>query len=93
MSAVTNNFRVANERRTAAAAEDMCAKVRHALNLLGSQVPPRWAAVGRLRLEHPTLCLGSLGAMADPPLSKNAVASILRRLARRAEQLEAGCAQ
>jgi len=35
---------------------------------------------GRLRLEHPQASLEQLGALADPPMTKDAVAGRLRRL-------------
>lgn len=70
----------ANRRRQATAAEVTCAQVRRALRVLGADVPEHLAAAGRLRLAHPDVSLRKLGALADPPLSKDALAGRLRRL-------------
>ncbi|MBD9730346.1 DNA-binding protein WhiA, partial [Streptomyces sp. H28] len=37
-------------------------------------------AAGRLRMEHKQASLEELGALADPPLTKDAVAGRIRRL-------------
>jgi DNA-binding transcriptional regulator WhiA len=43
---------------------------------------------GRLRLAHPNASLAELGALADPPMSKDAIAGLLRRLIRRANRIQ-----
>ncbi|KIX79119.1 sporulation protein, partial [Streptomyces sp. MBRL 601] len=44
------------------------------------EVPEHLAAAGRLRMEHKQASLEELGALADPPLTKDAVAGRIRRL-------------
>ncbi|MEU1022254.1 DNA-binding protein WhiA, partial [Streptomyces sp. NPDC005904] len=48
--------------------------------ILGEEVPEHLAAAGRLRMEHKQASLEELGALADPPLTKDAVAGRIRRL-------------
>lgn len=69
-----------NTRRAVEAADRTTAHVRWALDILGPDAPPRLRAAGLLRVQHPTLSLPELGALADPPLSKHAIAGRLRRL-------------
>lgn len=75
-----------NARRAAQAADRTVARVRWALEVLGTDAPAPLRAAGRLRVEHASLSLSRLGALADPPLSKDAVAGRLRRLVARAEE-------
>ncbi|NJA56505.1 DNA-binding protein WhiA [Streptomyces sp. NEAU-H3] len=56
------------------------ARVGRALEILGEEVPEHLAAAGRLRMEHKQASLEELGALADPPLTKDAVAGRIRRL-------------
>ena len=56
------------------------ARVARALEILGEEVPEHLAAAGRLRMEHKQASLEELGALADPPLTKDAVAGRIRRL-------------
>lgn len=56
------------------------ARVRRALDILGDEVPEHLAEAGRLRLEHKQASLEELGALADPPMTKDAVAGRIRRL-------------
>ena len=56
------------------------ARVGRALEILGDDVPPHLAEAGRLRLEHKQASLEELGALADPPMTKDAVAGRIRRL-------------
>jgi cell division protein WhiA len=85
------NFDDANLRRSARAAVAAGARVSRALEILGEDVPGHLAEAGRLRLEHRQASLEELGALADPPLTKDAVAGRIRRLLstadRRAEEL------
>ena len=74
------NFDDANLRRSARAAVQTSARVRRALELLGDDAPEHLVQAGRLRLEHDQASLEDLGRMADPPLTKDAVAGRLRRL-------------
>ncbi len=74
------SFETANQRRIAHAAATGVARVQAAMGLLQAGVPEHLLAAGRLRLEHPQASLGELGAFADPPMTKDAVAGRLRRL-------------
>ena len=42
--------------------------------------PTTWPPPGKLRLEHSQASLEELGQLADPPLTKDAVAGRIRRL-------------
>ena len=74
------NFDDANLRRSARAAVAAGARVGRALEILADDVPEHLAAAGRLRMEHKQASLEELGALADPPLTKDAVAGRIRRL-------------
>ncbi|MEU8132659.1 DNA-binding protein WhiA [Streptodolium elevatio] len=74
------NFDDANLRRSARAAVAAGARVQRALEILGDEVPEHLAAAGKLRLEHKQASLEELGGLADPPLTKDAVAGRIRRL-------------
>jgi DNA-binding protein WhiA len=74
------NFDDANLRRSARAAVAAGARVERALTILGDEVPDHLAAAGRLRLEHKQASLEELGALADPPMTKDAIAGRIRRL-------------
>ena len=74
------NFDDANLRRSARAAVAAGARVQRALEILADDVPEHLAAAGRLRMEHKQASLEELGALADPPLTKDAVAGRIRRL-------------
>lgn len=69
-----------NEHRSAEAAARVCAEVRRALDVLGDDANPLDVQAGRLRLKYPAVSLAELGALAVPPLSKDAVAGRIRRL-------------
>lgn len=73
-------FDEANEARAARAAAAAEARAERALQILGAGVPPNLGAVGVLRLAHRRVSLQELGRLADPPMSKDAVAGRLRRL-------------
>src|SRR6266568_5455473 len=74
------NFDDANLRRSARAAVAAGARVKRALEILGEEIPDHLAAAGRLRLEHSQASLEELGQLAEPPLTKDAVAGRIRRL-------------
>jgi cell division protein WhiA len=74
------NFDDANLRRSARAAVAAGARVERALEILGDDVPDHLRAAGRLRLEHKQASLEELGALADPPMTKDAIAGRIRRL-------------
>ena len=74
------NFDDANLRRSARAAVAASARVKAALDILGDEVPDHLVSAGRLRLEHAQASLEELGQLADPPMTKDAVAGRIRRL-------------
>ncbi|MDQ1688960.1 MAG: cell division protein WhiA [Frankiaceae bacterium] len=74
------NFDDANLRRSARAAVAAAARVARALEILGEDAPDHLLEAGRLRIEHGQASLEELGALADPPLTKDAVAGRIRRL-------------
>ena len=74
------NFDDANLRRSARAAVAAGARVARAMEILGDDIPDHLLAAGRLRLEHKQASLEELGALADPPMTKDAVAGRIRRL-------------
>jgi DNA-binding protein WhiA len=74
------NFDDANLRRSARAAVAAGARVERALEILGDDVPDHLATAGRLRLEHKQASLEELGQLADPPMTKDAIAGRIRRL-------------
>ncbi|GAA2049258.1 DNA-binding protein WhiA [Williamsia deligens] len=74
------NFDDANLRRSARAAVAAAARVERALDILGEDVPGHLLAAGRLRVEHRQASLEELGQLADPPMTKDAVAGRIRRL-------------
>ncbi|HEX3813932.1 MAG TPA: DNA-binding protein WhiA [Mycobacteriales bacterium] len=74
------NFDDANLRRSARAAVAAGARVGRALQILGEDAPEHLLSAGRLRLEHKQASLEELGALADPPMTKDAVAGRIRRL-------------
>jgi len=80
-------FDAANQERAAAAAAASTARVQQAVHILGDRAPDHLMAVGALRLHHRHASLEELGRLADPPLSKDAVAGRLRRLLALAERV------
>ena len=74
------NFDDANLRRSARAAVAAGARVARALEILGDDAPEHLVKAGRLRLEHKQASLEELGQLADPPLTKDAIAGRIRRL-------------
>lgn len=74
------NFDDANLRRSAQAAVAAGARVQRALEILGDDVPDHLKYAGELRTEHKQSSLDELGRLADPPMTKDAIAGRIRRL-------------
>ncbi len=74
------NFDDANLRRSARAAVAAGARVERAMQILGEDAPDHLLEAGRLRLAHRQASLEELGALAQPPMTKDAVAGRIRRL-------------
>lgn len=74
------NFDDANLRRSAQAAVAAGARVQRALEILGPDAPDHLKYAGQLRVEHKQASLDELGRLAEPPLTKDAIAGRIRRL-------------
>jgi DNA-binding protein WhiA len=74
------NFDDANLRRSARAAVAAGARVQRAMEILGDEIPEHLRAAGTLRVQHQQASLEELGALADPPMTKDAIAGRIRRL-------------
>ena len=74
------NFDDANLRRSVRAAVAAGVRVRRAMEILGDDIPEHLLVAGQLRLAHQQASLEELGALHDPPLTKDAVAGRIRRL-------------
>ncbi len=74
------NFDDANLRRSARAAVAAKARVERALAILGADAPDHLAEAGKLRIAHGQASLEELGQLADPPMTKDAIAGRIRRL-------------
>jgi hypothetical protein len=74
------NFDDANLRRSARAAVAAGARVERAFEILGDELPDHLRQAGELRLAHKEASLEELGKLADPQLTKDAVAGRIRRL-------------
>jgi DNA-binding protein WhiA len=74
------NFDDANLRRSAQAAVAAGARVQRALEILGDEAPDHLKYAGELRLKHKDASLDELGRLAEPPMTKDAVAGRIRRL-------------
>ncbi|MGI0540813.1 DNA-binding protein WhiA [Corynebacterium aquatimens] len=74
------NFDDANQRRSAQAAAAAAARVDRAMQILGDDVPEHLADAGYLRVTHRHASLEELGRLADPQMTKDAVAGRIRRL-------------
>ncbi|MBE1513851.1 DNA-binding protein WhiA [Nesterenkonia halotolerans] len=74
------NFDDANLRRSAQAAVAAGARVERALEILGPEAPYHLKYAGELRLAHKQASLDELGRLADPPMTKDAIAGRIRRL-------------
>lgn len=86
------NFDDANLRRSARAAVAAAARVERAMSILGDDVPEHLAEAGQLRVQYRQASLEELGRLADPQMTKDAVAGRIRRLLsmadRRARELD-----
>src|SRR5919197_1254544 len=80
------NFDDANLRRSARAAVAAAARVQRAMEILGPDAPDHLTAAGKLRLDHRQASLEELGQLADPPMTKDAVAGRIRRLLHMADK-------
>jgi DNA-binding protein WhiA len=74
------NFDDANLRRSAQAAVAAGARVERALEILGDEVPEHLKYAGALRVAPKQASLDELGRMADPVMTKDAIAGRIRRL-------------
>jgi DNA-binding protein WhiA len=74
------NFDDANLRRSARAAVAASARVGRALEILGDTIPDHLKEAGALRLSHGQASLEELGSLANPPMTKDAIAGRIRRL-------------
>ena len=74
------NFDDANLRRSAQAAVAAGARVKRALEILGTDIPEHLRYAGELRLTFKDASLDELGHHANPPMTKDAVAGRIRRL-------------
>jgi cell division protein WhiA len=74
------NFDDANLRRSARAAVSGAARVERALDILGGEAPEHLVMAGKLRMAHRQVSLEELGQLADPPMTKDAIAGRIRRL-------------
>lgn len=81
------NFDDANMRRSAKAAAEASEKVRKAFAILGNDIPENLRSAGQLRLDHGDASLEELGRLANPPITKDAVAGRIRRLLQLAEKV------
>ena len=74
------NFDDANLRRSARAAVAASARVQRAIEILGVEIPDHLLEAGKLRIEHGQASLEELGSLANPPMTKDAIAGRIRRL-------------
>jgi DNA-binding protein WhiA len=74
------NFDDANLRRSARAAVAAGQRVERAFEILGPEMPEHLREAGELRLAHKEASLEELGKLAQPALTKDAVAGRIRRL-------------
>lgn len=75
-----DNFDDANLRRSAQAAAAAAARAQRAMEILGDEVPEHLAEAGHLRVSHQQASLEELGRLAEPALTKDAIAGRIRRL-------------
>lgn len=74
------NFDDANLKRSAQAAVAAGARAARAMEILGDTIPEHLMEAGNLRVTHQQASLEELGALAVPPLTKDAIAGRIRRL-------------
>ena len=82
------NFDDANMRRSAKAAAEASEKVQHAFEVLGDNIPDNLRQAGQLRIDHVDKSLEELGKIAEPQITKDAIAGRIRRLLQLAEKTE-----
>ena len=82
------NFDDANMRRSAKAAAEASEKVQHAFEVLGDSIPDNLRQAGQLRIDHVDKSLEELGKLAEPQITKDAIAGRIRRLLQLAEKTE-----
>lgn len=82
------NFDDANMRRSAKAAAEASIKVQHAFEVLGDNIPENLRQAGQLRVDHVDKSLEELGKIAEPQITKDAIAGRIRRLLQLAEKTE-----
>ncbi|MFD2455386.1 DNA-binding protein WhiA [Corynebacterium mendelii] len=80
------NFDNANQQRSARAAVKAAARVERAMEILGDDVPEHLADAGELRIRHKFASLEELGKLADPQMTKDAIAGRIRRLCATADK-------
>ena len=74
------NFDDANLRRSVRAAVVASARVKRAFEILGDDIPDHLREAGSLRIQNGQASLEELGKMANPCLTKDAIAGRIRRL-------------
>jgi cell division protein WhiA len=75
-----------NQIRSTRAAAAAGARIERALAILGEDTPEHLRHAGELRIKHHQASLDELGRLAEPPLSKDAIAGRIRRLLVMADQ-------
>ncbi len=80
------NFDDANQRRSAHAAVEAAARVERAMEILGDDVADNLTEAGKLRVRYRQASLEKLGKLAEPPISKDAIAGRIRRLLSKADE-------
>ncbi len=75
-----------NHRRAQESAMETAIRAERALHIVGDKAPDHFVEAAVLRIQNPDLSLEELGRLAEPPLSKDAVAGRLRRLLRMADR-------
>ena len=75
-----------NAQSSIRAAEVAAIRVERALAILGDLAPADLVEVGLLRVNHRSVTLEELGRLADPVLSKDAIAGRIRRLLAKADR-------
>ena len=74
--------------RAAKAAAEASEKVQHAFEVLGDNIPDNLRQAGQLRIDHVDKSLEELGKIAEPQITKDAIAGRIRRLLQLAEKTE-----
>ncbi|MGJ6127129.1 DNA-binding protein WhiA [Mycolicibacterium sp. Y3] len=75
-----------NAQSSIRAAESAAMRIERALQILGDSAPADLVEAGRLRITHRSATLEELGRLADPALSKDAIAGRIRRLLAKADR-------